>query len=99
MTDQMPTIRIDLERIRSSIRNMFVTRNEWDNLICDAFDKILSAEWVKESIRVEVEKIIKEAILNIKDNSLLRQAITDSISRNLVKIFNKQQTDDKHASQ
>jgi len=90
MKDEIPRIHIELEAIRSSIYHMFVMRNEeLNDLICDELEKTLSAEWVKESIRVEIEKIVKEAILNIKDDFLLRKVITDSISENLVKIFNK----------
>jgi len=91
MRDEIPRIHIELEGIRTSIQHMFMTKNdELNNLICNELEKTLSAEWVKESIRVEIEKIVKEAILNIKGNFLLKQAITDSISENLVKIFNKQ---------
>ena len=91
MRDEIPRIHIELEAIRSSIYHMFVMRNEeLNDLVCDELEKTLSAEWVKESIRVEIEKIVKEAILNIKDDFSLRKVITDSISENLVKIFNKQ---------
>lgn len=84
----LPTLRIELDGIRSSVKHIFLQHNEeLSNMVMDELDRQLQLEWVQIEIKGAVESCIKEAIDGVANNYRLKSAITDLIGEAIEKLI------------
>lgn len=87
--NNMPIIRLEIERLRHSVTNVMLdSNNEINAIISESLNKQLTEGWVMQEIDLAVKECLKEAIKGIANSYQLRNAITESISNVIVDKLN-----------
>ena len=85
-------LKIELEGLKTSVQHMFNDHNEELNkYIIEQVNSTLTEEWVKESVKKQVNICVQNAVNDISENWALQSAIKNVIGDHVAGLINQSQ--------
>ena len=83
-----PIIRIEMEGIRRTVMSHMAAKNhEYNEMVQQTLAATLNEKWVRESVQVAVNKTVQEVINNLGNDSNIKYAVSDVLSKALAQMI------------